>query len=42
MAVLECLTYRRVVAFVSAIQTSPGVACELFFLNAAPLTSPVG
>ena len=41
-AVLECPTYRRVVAFVSANQISPGVACELFFLDAAPLTSPVG
>ncbi len=38
----ERLTYRRVVAFMSANQTSPGVARELFFLNAAPLTSPAG
>ena len=41
-AVPECLTYRRVVAFVSANQTSPGVACERFFLDDAPLTSPAG
>lgn len=31
-AAVERLTQRRVVAFLSANQTSPGVACELFFL----------
>lgn len=36
-AAIERLTRRRVVAFMSANQTSPGVACELFFLEAAPL-----
>jgi uncharacterized protein YbcI len=38
-AAIERLTQRRVVAFMSANQTSPGVACELFFLtpiNAVP------
>lgn len=29
---IERLTARRVVAFLSANQTTPGVACELFFL----------
>ena len=32
---IERLTGRRVVAFMSANQTTPGVACELFFLEAA-------
>lgn len=36
---VERLTNRRVVAFLSANQTDPGVACELFFLEAAPLTA---
>ena len=36
-AAVERLTHRRVVAFMSANQTTPGVACELFFLDAAPL-----
>ena len=31
---VERLTGRRVTAFLSANQTSPGVACELFFLEA--------
>ena len=31
---IERLTGRRVTAFLSANQTSPGVACELFFLEA--------
>ena len=31
---IERLTGRRVVAFMSANQTTPGVACELFFLEA--------
>jgi uncharacterized protein YbcI len=35
---VERLTHRRVTAFLSANQTTPGVACELFFLDAAPLT----
>ena len=34
-AAVERLTLRRVVAFMSANQTSPGIACEMFFL--APL-----
>lgn len=36
-AAVERLTRRRVVAFMSANQTSPGVACELFFL--APISA---
>jgi uncharacterized protein YbcI len=31
-AAVERLTMRRVVAFMSANQTSPGIACEVFFL----------
>lgn len=38
-AAVERLTHRRVVAFMSANQTIPGVACELFFLDAAPLAA---
>lgn len=38
-AAIQRLTHRRVVAFMSANQTTPGVACELFFLDAAPLTA---
>jgi uncharacterized protein YbcI len=38
-AVIQRLTHRRVVAFMSANQTTPGVACELFFLDAAPLAA---
>jgi len=34
---VERLTLRRVVAFMSANQTSPGIACEMFFL--APIES---
>ena len=37
-AAIERLTHRRVVAFMSANQTSPGIACELFFL--APPKGP--
>ena len=33
-AAVERLTQRRVVAFLSANQTSPGIASELFFLEA--------
>lgn len=33
---VERLTSRKVVAFLSANQTAPGVACELFFLDRAP------
>src|SRR3954451_6030966 len=33
---VERLTRRRVVAFMSANQTTPGIACELFYLDAAP------
>jgi hypothetical protein len=36
-AAIERLTHRQVTAFLSANQTMPGVACELFFLDAAPL-----
>jgi uncharacterized protein YbcI len=36
-AAIERLTHRRVTAFLSANQTTPGVACELFFLDAAPI-----
>ena len=32
-AAIERLTGRRVTAFLSANQTTPGVACELFFLE---------
>ena len=37
-AAIERLTRRRVTAFLSANQTEPGIACELFFLEAPPLT----
>ena len=33
---IERLTKRKVTAFLSANQTAPGVACELFFLEAPP------
>ena len=33
---VERLTKRKVTAFLSANQTAPGVACELFFLEAPP------
>ena len=36
-AVIERLTHRSVTAFLSANQTTPGVACELFFLEAPPV-----
>ncbi len=36
-AAIERLTGRPVTAFMSANQTTPGVACELFFLAAAPV-----
>jgi anti-anti-sigma factor len=36
-AAIERLTHRRVLAFTSQDQTTPGVARELFFLDAAPL-----
>jgi hypothetical protein len=38
-AMIEYLTHRQVTAFLSANQTMPGVACELFFLDAPPLTA---
>ena len=38
-AAIQRLTHRRVVAFMSANQTIPGIACELFFLDASPLTA---
>jgi uncharacterized protein YbcI len=37
-AAIERLTQRSVTAFLSANQTNPGVACELFFLKAPPVT----
>jgi len=37
-AAIERLTHRSVTAFLSANQTTPGVACELFFLEAPPAT----
>ena len=37
-AAVERLTRRKVTAFMSANQTTPGIACELFFLEAPPLT----
>lgn len=40
-AAVERLTGRPVVAFLSANQTTPGCACELFFLN-PDLTATVG
>lgn len=36
---IEDLTGRRVTAFLSANQTNPGVACELFFLEAPPVAT---
>jgi hypothetical protein len=36
---IERLTHRHETAFLRANQTMPGVACELFFLDAAPLTA---
>jgi uncharacterized protein YbcI len=36
-AAIERLTGRSVTAFLSANQTTPGVACELFFLEAPPI-----
>ena len=35
-AAIERLTGRQVTAFLSANQTAPGVACELFFLEPPP------
>ena len=35
-AAVERITSRNVTAFLSANQTSPGVACELFFLDGPP------
>lgn len=35
-AEIERLTRRKVVAFMSANETNPGIACELFYLEAAP------
>ena len=37
--VVERLTGRRVTAFLSANQTNPGVACELFFLETPPVAA---
>lgn len=41
-AAVERLTHRRVTAFLSANQTTPGVACELFFLDASPIVAAGG
>jgi uncharacterized protein YbcI len=41
-AAVERLTHRRVVAFMSANQTTPGIACELFFLDTTPLAAVPG
>jgi uncharacterized protein YbcI len=41
-AAIERLTRRHVTAFLSANQTAPGVASELFFLDAAPTMFPTG
>jgi uncharacterized protein YbcI len=41
-AEVERLTDRHVVAFLSANQTAPGVAAELFFLDAPPDPANVG
>jgi hypothetical protein len=40
-AAIPRLTRRRVVASMSANQTTPGAACELFFLDAAPLKDSI-
>ena len=39
-AEIERLTQRSVTAFMSANQTTPGVACELFFLEVPPAAIP--
>ena len=36
---IERLTGRKVTAFLSANQTHPGIACELFFLEAPPVAA---
>jgi mannose/fructose/N-acetylgalactosamine-specific phosphotransferase system component IIC len=41
-AMIERLTHRHVNAFLSPDQIMPGVACELFLLNAAPLAAHRG
>ncbi len=41
-AEIERITHRKVVAFMSANQTLPGIACELFFLDARPLAAAEG
>lgn len=41
-AAIESLTGRRVVAFLSANKTTPGCACELFFLEASPFSTTAG
>ncbi len=41
-AVIEKYTGRRVVAFLSANQTTPGCACELFFLDPIGPRDPAG
>ena len=41
-AAVERLTGRTVTAFLSANQTSPGIACEMFFLEASPVAGRTG
>ena len=41
-AEIERLTGRRATAFLSANQTTPGVACELFFLELPPAANGGG
>jgi uncharacterized protein YbcI len=40
-AAVERLMRRRVVAFLSANQTSPGIACEMFFLEPVEPVEPI-
>lgn len=40
-AVIERLTQREVTGFLSANQTAPGIACELFFLESSPVAVEV-
>lgn len=41
-AAVERLTGCSVTAFLSANQTAPGIACEMFFLDAAPVAALAG
>lgn len=40
-AAIERLTRRPVTGFLSANQTAPGIACELFFLESPPVAAEV-